>query len=339
MMPPEPNSVGGASDSAKAPGIIKGDVPSIRDGALTSGTVVSAQGDGYWVRLQGKLLWARSTISLFVGQRFIARWDAKSDPPLLHVKSLTLPAIEQFAPEDRPFAMALLSRGLMANGEAISFLKSAWQQMGFNPALIEALTELLARGLPLKEELALPLAWYLSLSPQAVVSLWGELRTSLKRYMKDGVPLGEALELAGRDKSELRDLMVAHKALLHPLEGGAKLEAPFPLIWPLLGEDEPRWACVNVQVSERRGQKVYHASFAFEGKRIGEVRGDAFSDGSSLVITLRSRDEPSKSLIEEHLEELRHSLSAISLPLRHLSVSVGLSRRGDRTVGRLDVTA
>ncbi len=338
MMPSGPNSVGGASDSAKIPGV-KGDVPLIRDGALIEGTVASAQGGGYWVRLQGKLLWARSTIPLFVGQRFIARWDAKSDPPLLHVKSLTLPAIEQFAPEDRPFAAALLSRGLMANGEAISFLKGAWQQMGSNLTLIEALTELLARGLPLKGELALPLAWYLSLSPQAVVSLWGELRASLKRYMEDGAPLREALELAGRDRSELRDLVVAHKALLHPLEGGAKSEALFPLVWPLLGEDEPLWACVNLQVLERRGQKVYRASFAFEGRRIGEVRGDAFSNGSSLVIALRARDEPSKSLIEERLEELRRSLSAVSLSLRHLSVSVGLSRHGDVTVGRLDVTA
>lgn len=338
-MPSGPNSVGGASDSAKAPGIIKGDVPLIRDGALIEGTVVSAQGEGYWVRLQGKLLWARSTIPLFVGQRFIARWDAKSDPPLLHIKNLTLPAIEQFAPEDRPFAMALLSRGLMANSEAVSSLKGAWQQMGSNPALIEALTELFARGLPLKEELVFPLAWYLSLSPQAAVSLWGELRASLKRYMEEGAPLREALELVGRDKNELRDLMVAHKALLHPLEGGAKLEALFPLIWPLLGGDEPRWACVNVQVLERRGQKVYRASFAFEGRQIGEIRGDAFSGDSSLVITLRAHDEPSKSLIEEHLEELRHSLSAVSLSLRHLSVSVGLSHRDDRMVGRLDVTA
>lgn len=334
-----PSGVGGAYDNIKASGAIKGDVPFIRDGALIEGAVVSAQGDGYWVKLQGKLLWARSTIPLFVGQRFVARWDAKSDPPLLHVKHLTLPAIERFAPEDRPFAMVLLSRGLTADRGTISSIKQAWQQMGSNPALIEALTELFARGLPLKAELALPLAWYLSLSPQVAVSLWGELERRLKRSMEDGTPLRDALESAGREKSELRDLVVAHKALMHPLKGEARLEMPFPLIWPLLGEDEPRWAWVNAQVLERRGQKVYRVSFVFDGRHIGEVRGDAFSDGSSLVIALRARDDASKSLIEERLEELKGSLSAMSLSLRHLSVSAGISRQGNKMVEGLDVTA
>ncbi|MDR2779688.1 MAG: flagellar hook-length control protein FliK, partial [Synergistaceae bacterium] len=114
----------------------------LADGSLVEGLVTAKEGDIYQVKIGAQMMNARSTIPLFVGQRFRAVWDASSSPPILRLRQADMMVLARFAGKDHGVALALFSRGLPVDDESVRALRRQWAKVGGENSKLGALTEL-----------------------------------------------------------------------------------------------------------------------------------------------------------------------------------------------------
>ncbi|MDR1943530.1 MAG: flagellar hook-length control protein FliK, partial [Synergistaceae bacterium] len=207
--------------------------PQIPNGAVVEGLVVGKDGEAYQVRIGAHILNARSTIPLFVGQRFRAAWDSSAAPPMLRLQQTDLAVLSRFSGRDQQIAQALLTRGLPVNDDVIWTLRQQWMQNGGNPSKLGVLAELWARGAAMTEGNVALLVWYMELSPDRAMQIWKKIKDRLhSRKFNSPRELLEALRNEGDE--DVRDFLRAHALAGKPARRGldpAMLLAP--AWWPL----------------------------------------------------------------------------------------------------------
>jgi hypothetical protein len=313
----------------------------IPNGAEVEGLVLGKDGEMYQVRIGLNLMNARSSIPLFVGQRFRAVWDSTTTPPLLRLQQADMAVLSRFPGRDQQIASALLSRGLPVNDEAIWTLRQQWMQNGGDPSRIGVLAELWARGAAMTEANAALLAWYMELTPGAAMHIWKKIQDRL-HSKKFGSPK-ELLDALKDDKDgDVRDFLAAHALAGKPARRGldpAMLLAPS--WWPVDGNGrEPVMAKVSFSSDEMGERQVCWVSFEMDGGFLGAVLGDVMTNSKALSVNIRLEDAAKIPAIRDNLPALRDELSEIPLALQHLGV--GVFARGERLISSkqgLDVEA
>lgn len=314
--------VGGGQPVAR-PGVAQ---PGIANGTVVEGLVTNKEGEAYTVRIGAQTLSARSTIPLFVGQRFRAVWDSSSAPPMLRLQQSDMALLARFGGRDQPVAFALLSRGLPVGDNVLLAIRQSWMQTGADPAKLGVLAELWARNLPMNETNIALFAWYMALTPAQAMEIWKKIRDRM-RTQKFSSP-GDLLDAIRGDgdpdvKRFLRAHALAGKPARKGLEKGldpAMLLAP--AWWPVDDAGgEPAMARVSFSSEERRGRHVWWLNFELEGESLGPVRGDVMTNGHAISVNIRLRDESKVPFVEENLPALRDDLSEVALPVQHLGVA------------------
>jgi hypothetical protein len=303
--------------------------PQIPNGSVVEGLVVGKEGESYQVRIGVNLLNARSTIPLFVGQRFRAVWDSSTAPPVLKLQQADLAMLGRFSGRDQQIALALLSRGLPANDEVLWTLRQQWMLNGGDPSKLGVLAELWARGAAMTEANVALLAWYMELSPAKVMQIWKKIQDRL--HMRKFTSPRELLEaLKDDDDEDVRNFLKAHSLAGKPAKSGldpAMLLAP--AWWPVDGDtDEPVMAKVSFSMDERGDRQVWWVSFEMDGNSIGPVLGDVMTNSKALSVNIRLENEAKIPVVAMNLQALRDELSEIPLALQHLGV--GAFVRGER---------
>ncbi len=307
----------------------------IAHGALVEGTVVAMEGeDAYRIQVAGRFLTARSTVSLSVGQRFRAVWDASGEMPMLRLQESDLALLGRMSPQDRELAEALLSRGLPLSKDVLSSLHGAWRRLGGKEERLGPMVELWARHLPLTEENVRVLAWYAGLGHEEVRSHWRRLREQLRNpeNAREGTIRGRL-----GDK-ELRDFATATGLLATPAREGVNPALLAPVRWPL-DEDEPLPAKVSAQVEETRHGKIYRVAFEMEGEALGTVGGEVTSDGVQLAVTLRPEEPMMAVLLRRRLPELEKELEGGVLHLVRAGVAGPRTGKAPERLRRVDLEA
>lgn len=314
----------GEGQSASRPGA----APRIADGSVVEGLVTAKDGESYQVRIGSQLLNARATITLFVGQRFRAVWDASSSPPMLRLQQTDMAMPERFSGRDREIAMALLSRGLPVKDEVLWSLRQYWMQSGGDPAKLGALAELWARQIAATPENVALLSWYMELTPSRVMQIWKKIRERLHntqaRAHKSPASLLAALKEneSGEPDEETARFLEAHSLAGKPARGGLDPSMlTTPAWWPVGDDGEGAgMARVTISTDELDGRKVWWLFFELEGSRIGTVSGDVMTNGRALSINLKLKNGAQLPYVKAELPALREDLDEIALPLQHLGV-------------------
>jgi hypothetical protein len=295
--------------------------PQIANGATVEGLVVGKDGETYQVRIGANLMNARSTVSLFVGQRFRAVWDSTTTPPMLRLQQADMAVLARFQGRDQQIAQSLLSRGLPVNDEVIWTLRQQWMQNGGNPSSLGVLAELWARGAAMTEANAALLAWYIELSPGAAMRIWKRIQDRL-HSRKFGSPRELLAALEDDGDEDVRNFLKAHALAGKPAKQGldpAMLLAP--AWWPVDGgEEEPVMAKVSFSSGKAGGRQVWWVSFEMEGSALGPILGDVMTNSKSLSVNIRLEDTSKIQTVMENLPALRDDLSEIPLALQHLGV-------------------
>lgn len=305
-----------------------GSAPRIADGSVVEGLVVAKDGESYQVRIGSQQLNARATISLFVGQRFRAVWDASSSPPTLRLQQMDMAVLERFTGRDRQIAMALLSRGLPVKDEVLWSLRQYWLQSGGDPAKLGTLVELWARQIAPNPENVTLLSWYMELSPSRVMQIWKKIRERLHntqaRAHRTPASLLAALQEGdeGEPDDEVSKFLKAHSLAGKPTRGGLDPSLLMaPAWWPVgEGDDEAGTARVTITTEELKGRKIWWLSFELEGSRIGAVLGDVMTNGRALSVSLKLKDGAQLPYVRAALPALKEDLEEIPLPIQHLGV-------------------
>ncbi len=292
--------------------------------------------DAYRIHVAGRFLTAHSTVSLSVGQRFRAVWDASGSVPLLRLQESELAILGRVAPQDRELAEALLSRGLPLSKDVLGSLRGAWLRLGGGSSdRLGSMVELWARQLPLSEENMRVLTWYAGLGDQEVRSYWRRLREQLR---KPENAMGKSiLERMGNDE-ELRQFATATGLLATPAREGVDPALLAPVRWPL-DEDEPLPAKVSAHVEETRHGKIYRVAFEMEGEALGTVGGEVTSDGVQLAVNLRPEEPMMAALLRRRLPELEAMLSEGALRLVRAGVAGPRTAKMPHRLRRVDLEA
>ncbi|MDR3322377.1 MAG: hypothetical protein LBS93_08005 [Synergistaceae bacterium] len=296
--------------------------PLIQNGAVVEGLVIGKDGEAYQVRIGANILNARSTVALFVGQRFRAVWDSSTTPPMMRLQQADLAVLSRFAGRDQQIALALLTRGLPVKDEVIWTLRQQWMQGGgSDQGKLGVLAELWARGAPMTEGNVALLAWYMELSPDVAMRIWKKIRERL-RARKFSSPR-EFLDAIKDDGDEdVRNFLKAHVLAGKPARGGldpAMLLAP--AWWPVDdGESEPMMAKVSFSSDERADRQIWWVSFEIEGNSIGAVMGNVVTNSKAISVNIRLENEAKVPIVRENLPSLRDDLSELPLTLQHLGV-------------------
>ncbi|MDR2136991.1 MAG: hypothetical protein LBO68_01765 [Synergistaceae bacterium] len=170
-------------------------LPGIRSGTLVEGQVLSQNADGtYTVRIspQGgqpaQTLSARATVDLIVGEHFRAVWDSSGGEkvPVLRLSQNELSFLGKLPLADRELATALLARGMPLSDEVLLSVREAWRRMGSAPEQVAPLLELWARDLPMTPGNVQVLSWYMGLNGEEANTLWGRIRRELKERSRKG---------------------------------------------------------------------------------------------------------------------------------------------------------
>lgn len=301
--------------------------PGIPDGSVVEGLVTGKDGEAYTVRIGAQLMNARSTIALFVGQRFRAVWDASSTPPMLRLQQGDLAVLARFSGRDQQVAAALLSRGLPVNDNTMLMMRQHWMQVGADPAKLGTLAELWARDIPMTAANVSVMAWYMELSPNRAMQIWRRIRERLheRKYSSPKELLGA---LRGDGDEEVEKFLKAHAMAGKPARKGLDATTLVaPAWWPVDDrEEEGVMARVSFAGEAYRGRQVWWLNFELEGNSLGPVYGDVMTNGKALSANIRLKDESKVPFVEAHLPELRADLDDVGLALQHLAVGV---RRSD----------
>jgi hypothetical protein len=300
----------------------------IADGSLVEGLVTAKDADMYQVRIGSQLLNARSTIQLFVGQRFRAVWDASTSPPMLRLQQSDMAVLAHFTGRDREVALALLGRGMPLDDETVQTLRRAWIQNGGDPAKLGAAAELLARGVELTFDNITLLAWYMELTRERVASIWKKIRERL-REKKYSSPRDLVGALQEDEDEQVRRFLRAHALVGRPAKDGLEPTMMLASAWWPVSDDEnsPVMARVSFSQESSRGRRVWWLAFEFAGRLLGTVAGDVVSDEKALSVNIRLGDERAASVVRGYLPALREALGGSSLRVQH--VGVGVAARPD----------
>ena len=321
-----------AEELSQAPRLSTGRLP---HGASVEGLVLSQEEGLYQVRVGNQTLSARSSLPLFVGQRFRAVWDASGEVPVLRLQPSDLALLSRFPSKEQPVALALLLRGLPTTDEVLVPLRQAWIRLGGKPETLSALVELWARGLPLNDPQASQLSWYLQLNPAQVGDLWKQVRERLRKAGADATPQEWSRELkaAREGDDDVARFLQAHSLASRPARPGVDPGALLaPMWWPLEDREEPALARVATAREERGGRQVWRVSFETQGNRLGPVSGELVTNGRSLTVELGVGAPSVARMVRQHLPELEEALQGVPLTLQHLGVAV--SRRRDGSLQR-----
>lgn len=295
--------------------------PRIADGSLVEGLVASKDGENYQVRIGSQLLNARSSIPLFIGQRFRAVWDASTSPPMLRLQQADMAVLAKFSGRDQQIAFALLSRGLPVKDEVIWGLRQQWMQNGGDPSKLGVLVELWARGAAMTEGNVALLSWYMELSPNRVMSIWKRIRDRM-RARKFASPKELLETLKGGDDEEIQRFLQAHSLAGKPARRGLDPSLLLASAWWPVQDDEnrPVLARVSISTESLKGRKAWWLAFEMDGNSIGEVSGDAMTNGRALSANIRLKNPEKLAFVENSLPGLRKELEEADLSVQHLGV-------------------
>jgi hypothetical protein len=291
------------------------------------GLVTAKEGDVYQVKIGAQMMNARSTIPLFVGQRFRAVWDASSAPPVLRLRQADMTVLARFAGKDQGVALALISRGLPVDDASVRALRRLWMKFGGENSELGALTELWARGAETTERNISLLVWYMGLSPEETARIWKKIGKRLRRE-KFASPKELIASLLDGEDDEICRFLGAHALAGRPARRGFDpASLLIPAWWPVNDGGEPmraRVAFSGERIDERR---VWRSTFEFEGRFLGPVRGDVMTNGKALSASIMLEDETKTEPVRDSLPKLRRELDAMPLVLQYLGA--GSAARGD----------
>jgi hypothetical protein len=294
----------------------------IADGSIVEGLVTGRDADMYQVKIGVQTMNARSTVPLFVGQRFRAVWDASTSPPMLRLQQEDLAVIARFTGRSQDVAMALLSRGMAVDEETVSELRRQWLKSGGDRTKLGALAELWARGMPATEQNASLIAWYMGLSPEDAARIWKKIRERL-RNKKFSSPRELIEALCGDDDEEVRQFLSAHSLAGRPARSGldpAMLLAP--AWWPVGDSSEQIRARVAFSCERQDERSVWRSAFAFDGVSLGTIDGDVITNGRAMSVNIRLETGKGAYLMKNAIPELRRELEGIPLALQYIGVGV-----------------
>jgi hypothetical protein len=264
---------------------------------------------------------ARSTIPLFVGQRFRAVWDASVSPPVLRLRAADMAVLARFAGKEHSVALVLLARGLPVDDESVRLLKNMWMKSGGENFKLGALAELWARGAEMTEHNISLLVWYMGLSPEETARIWKKIIKRL-RGEKFTSPKKLAESLFGDENEETGKFLKAHALAVRPARQGVDpASLLIPAWWPVNDGGEPMRARVAFSREKLDARRIWRGTFEFEGRFLGPVRGDVITNGKVLSANIRMKDESKVEDVQTSLPELRRNLEAIPLSLQFLGVS------------------
>ena len=323
----------------------------LRTGTVVEGQVLARNMDGsYSVRIDAQdgrpaqILLARATLSLIVGEHFRAVWDASGADgvPVLRLSPEELSFLFRIPASGREAATALLARGLPLSDEVLAAVRDAWRRMGNAPDRLSPLIELWARGAPLTAENARLLAEYSSLGGTAATALWARIRRELKERARNGEDPVEVLRSMKEGEGDLARFLQAHSLLMRPPRDEINpllLAAPF---WPVPEDTSGLTARVFVgRVCEENGRRYWQVGFGVEGSRLGFVGGTVESDGRGCNLELYADRPETCELLKQRRSAVRHELEGSALPVRFINISrSAVERLKDRLLsGRgLDLT-
>jgi hypothetical protein len=290
----------------------------IADGSLVEGLVATKEGDIYQVRIGVQMMNARSTIPLFVGQRFRAVWDASASPPVLRLRQADMMVLARFTGKDYGVALALLSRGLPVDDESVSALRRQWMKNGGENSKLGAVAELWARGAEMTEHNISLLMWYMGLSPEETALIWKKISRRLRREKFASLKELAASFFDGKDE-EVGRFLDAHALAGRPARHGfdpASLLAP--AWWPVNDDGEPVRARVAFSRERIDERGVWRSTFEFEGRFLGPTRGEVMTNGKALSANIRLKDESKVEPVQNSLPKLRRELETIPLILQYL---------------------
>lgn len=303
----------------------------VRTGMVVEGNVLAQNEDGtYLVRVEvngvPQELRARATVSLILGERFRAVWDASGPDgvPVLRLSQGELSFLSQIPARDRELATALLARGLPLSSEVLNSIKDAWRKSGSQENNLSSFIELWARDVPMTLENAALLSQYAAMTGAEANEMWNKIRKELKERSRGNDPVKVLREMkdGGDDIAKFLQaqsiLMKSPRNEVNP----ALLAAPF---WPVMNEAAQNMtAKIYVgRSAEEEGQRYWQVGFGITGSVLGEVGGLVESDGKSCNLTLNAEKPETCRLIERRRRDLRKELQGLDIPVTF----IGISRR------------
>ena len=309
----------------------------IRTGMVVEGSVLSQNSDGtYLVRIDvngvAQELRARATLSLIPGEHFRAVWDASGPDgvPVLRLSQGELSFLSQIPARDRELATALLARGLPLSDEVLSAIKDAWRKSGSGESDLSSFIELWARDVPMTMENASLLSQYAAMNGNEATEIWNRIRKELKDKTSKGNDPVKALKEMKEGSDDIAKFLQAQSILMKSPRNEvnpALLAAPF---WPLMENMNQNMTAkiyVGRSASDEEGQKYWQVGFGITGSVLGEVGGLVESDGKSCNLTLNAEKQETCRILERRRRELRKELQGIAIPVSF----IGISRRAPET--------
>ncbi|MBQ7155567.1 MAG: hypothetical protein IJR85_08460 [Synergistaceae bacterium] len=304
----------------------------IRTGMVVEGSVLSQNQDGtYLVRVDvngtSQELRARATLSLIPGEHFRAVWDASGHDgvPVLRLSQGEFSFLSQIPARDREIATALLARGLPLSDEVLSAVRDAWRRAGAEPGELSSFIELWARDVPMTQENAALLSQYAAMNGAEATEMWNRIRKELRERNKSWDDPVKILRDIRNGTDDIAKFLQAQSILMkspRPEVNPALLAAPY---WPLMN-DSPHNMTAKVYVGRSGNdddRKYWQVGFGITGSVLGEVSGLVESDGKSCNLTLSAEKAQTCRILEKRRRELRRELEGSAIPVSF----IGISRR------------
>ena len=336
---PNQTGTGGIGTAPASPGrpVSPSPLASPRTGTVVEGQVLGRNADGtYSVRIDAQdgrpaqTLLARATLTLIAGERFRAVWDASGTDgvPVLRLSPEELSFLSRVPASDREVATALLARGLPLSDEVLAAVRDAWRRVGSAPDQLSSLIELWARGAPLTAENVRLLTEYAALGGGAATALWARIRKELRERARNGEDPVEVLRGLKEGEGELARFLRAHSLLMHTPRDEVNpllLGAPF---WPGPEDAPDLTARVFVgRVCEEDGRRYWQVGFGVEGPRLGFVGGTVESDGRGCNLDLHADRAETCELLKRRRGDVREELEGTALPVRFIGISRSVVER------------